>query len=326
MTPIFKNTAFDNPDVDALTFRDARRLPVKYNTGELPDATPLWSPRVGFNWDVIERSDDAGARRHRRLHGQAAVRLDLEPDRQHRCADSAPSTSRNTTARPFNPEPDSVLSRSPSTGAPAASFELERHRPGLQIPADVAEQHRASIASCRGASSAPASISTTAISTASIYINANLPAPQSAFAGVDNRPRWVGSVVLDSADASDGPCVTNRINNAAGNQVTADYVIKNQNIGRSWNVSGSSDEDADATGFSAQRWLSATACRGTRSTPGSTACGIVRLGDTRCTAIRTSRRSVYSSNSPGHRVVRQRVVHEAVLRARRDDDLGVLGR
>jgi hypothetical protein len=51
------------------------------------------------------------------------------------------------------------------------------------------------------------------------YINANLPAAQTNFSGVDNRPRWT----------------SNRINNAAGNQVSNAIVLKNQNEGYSWN-------------------------------------------------------------------------------------------
>jgi hypothetical protein len=66
------------------------------------------------------------------------------------------------------------------------------------------------------------------------YINANLPAAQSAFTGVDARPRWVGAAC---AAPTPGPCVT-RINNAAGNQVTAAIVMKNQSVGHSWNASG----------------------------------------------------------------------------------------
>ena len=49
------------------------------------------------------------------------------------------------------------------------------------------------------------------------YINANLPAAQSAFAGVDARPRWVGTACVATGNA--GGCVT-RINNDAGNVVT----------------------------------------------------------------------------------------------------------
>ena len=48
------------------------------------------------------------------------------------------------------------------------------------------------------------------------YINANLPAAQSAFVGADNRPRWVG---VRARRPRVGPCVT-RLNNAAGNQIT----------------------------------------------------------------------------------------------------------
>src|SRR6185436_9535593 len=49
--PRFGDTAFDNPAADALTFLD-HGSPVQYNSGGLPDTTPYWSPRVGFNWDL----------------------------------------------------------------------------------------------------------------------------------------------------------------------------------------------------------------------------------------------------------------------------------
>jgi hypothetical protein len=70
------------------------------------------------------------------------------------------------------------------------------------------------------------------------YINANLPAAQSAFTGVDNRPRWVGTAC---GSGTAGPCVT-RINNVAGNQVTANIVLKNQDIGRNWNIAFSASK------------------------------------------------------------------------------------
>ena len=51
--PKFGNTAFDNPLANALTFRDQDGSPVKYSSGSLPSTTPYWSPRMGFNWDVL---------------------------------------------------------------------------------------------------------------------------------------------------------------------------------------------------------------------------------------------------------------------------------
>ena len=47
----------------------------------------------------------------------------------------------NVTTRPFNPNPD-FYKPATVTGAPAASVELGRHRSGLQVPADLAHQHR----------------------------------------------------------------------------------------------------------------------------------------------------------------------------------------
>ena len=86
-TPIFKNTAYDNPNVDALTFRDENGNASRTTAASCLIATPLWSPRVGFNWDVSERSDDADSRRHRHLHRETGLRVDFESDRQHRRAD-----------------------------------------------------------------------------------------------------------------------------------------------------------------------------------------------------------------------------------------------
>jgi hypothetical protein len=37
---------------DALTFRDETATPCSTRREKLPDPNVLWSPRVGFNWDV----------------------------------------------------------------------------------------------------------------------------------------------------------------------------------------------------------------------------------------------------------------------------------
>ena len=137
--PKFGNTAFDNPIADALTFRDQDGSPVQYNSGALPDTTPLWSPRVGFNWDVAGDQNDAGARRHRPLHRQAALRLDLEPDRQHRRAVRIRRHAGNTTAFPFNPNPDKYKPAA-TGGRPPATSSTSPTR--ASVPADVAHQHR----------------------------------------------------------------------------------------------------------------------------------------------------------------------------------------
>jgi hypothetical protein len=46
--PIFGNSFIENTNASALTFRNG----VKINTGRKPKTSVLWSPRLGFNWDV----------------------------------------------------------------------------------------------------------------------------------------------------------------------------------------------------------------------------------------------------------------------------------
>src|SRR5690606_1803532 len=48
----FGNTAQENPQLAGLNFRDENGNTVRYSTSKLPDATPLISPRLGFNYDV----------------------------------------------------------------------------------------------------------------------------------------------------------------------------------------------------------------------------------------------------------------------------------
>lgn len=51
--PFYDETALDNPIVSALNFTNPQGETVQYNTGELPKVNPLFSPRVGFNLDVM---------------------------------------------------------------------------------------------------------------------------------------------------------------------------------------------------------------------------------------------------------------------------------
>ena len=135
----FGDTAYGNPNVDALTFRDETGAAVQYNTGKLPDSKPLWSPRLGFNWDVS--SDE-----RTQVRGGTGV-FTGKPAYvwiSNQIGNTGMLTGfiqeENTTGRPFNPNPD-FYKPATVTGAPAASVEL-RDRPGLQVPADLAQQHR----------------------------------------------------------------------------------------------------------------------------------------------------------------------------------------
>jgi hypothetical protein len=215
--PIFGETGYRNANADTLTFRDENGQPVQYDTAKLPDAKILWSPRVGFNVDLSES-------RTTQLRGGTGIFTGkpLFVWISNQIGNTGVLTGfeqlDNTTARPFNQDPN-AYKPSNVTGAPASSYELALTDPEFKFPqvwrTNVALDQRL-----------PFGISGTAefIYNRDVngvyYINANLPAPQTAFAGADTRPRWT----------------SNRINNTPGNQISNATVMKNQNVGRAWNT------------------------------------------------------------------------------------------
>jgi hypothetical protein len=240
--PFFGNTAYDNANVDALTFRDQNGAAVKYNTGKLPDPKPLWSPRIGFNWDATndQRTQVRGGTgiftgkpAYVWISNQIGNTGVLTGFIQDDTTPGAPLTT-----RPFNPNPDAYKPAT-VTGAPAASVDLAVTDPNFKFP----QTWRTNIAVDRklpwGLVGTGEFIYNRDINGV-YYINANLPAAEAAFGGPDNRPRWVATAGYPACAGTGqvGPCVT-RLNNATGNQITNAIVLKNSNAGRSWNVAAS---------------------------------------------------------------------------------------
>jgi hypothetical protein len=50
--PVYAEQPLENPSITALSFPDRNGKMVNYSTGMWPKATPYFSPRVGFRWDV----------------------------------------------------------------------------------------------------------------------------------------------------------------------------------------------------------------------------------------------------------------------------------
>lgn len=228
--PVFGNTAYENANVDALTFRDQDGSPVQYKTGQLPDANILWSPRVGFNWDV-------NGDQRTQVRGGTGVFTGPPPYVwiSNQVGNTGVLTgftqADNITTFPFSPNSD-TYKPSNVTGAPAASVDLAVTDAGYKFP----QIWRSNIAVDRrlpwGLTGTLEYIYNRDVN-GTYYINANLPAAQSAFTGPDGRPRWVGTAC--SAAGNAGGCVT-RINAQPGNVITNAIVLKNQDIGRSWNI------------------------------------------------------------------------------------------
>jgi hypothetical protein len=214
--PVFENTAYNNAQANALSFRDQDGQTVQYNTGKMPNANVLISPRVGFNWDVMGDRSTV-------LRGGTGVFSGTPPYVwvSNQVGNTGVLTgfeqTNTTTARPFNPNPDAYKPTT-VTGAPAASYELNVTSPDYKF----AQQWRTNLAVDQ---KLPWGIIGTLEGiygremNGPYYINANLPAAQSKFTGADQRPRWTA----------------NRINS----NVTANYVISNATTGYNYNLAAS---------------------------------------------------------------------------------------
>jgi hypothetical protein len=211
----FGNTAFANSAADQLTFRDETGKSVRYSTGKLPDPTLLFSPRLGFNWDVRGEGTTKVRGGTGVFTGRPAY-VWISNQVGNTGVLTGFSQLDNTTARPFNPNPDAYKPAT-VTGAPASSYELALTNQDFMFP----QVWRSNLAVDR---KLPWGLTGTAEFlygrdvNGVYYINANLPAPSSAFTGPDARPRWTAG---------------NRIHS----NVSSAVVLKNQDVGYNYNAS-----------------------------------------------------------------------------------------
>ena len=218
--PRFGDTGFENPEANALTFRDENGQAVQFQTQKLPNTNLLWSPRLGMNWDVASDGKTqirggtgvfTGRPAYVWISNQIGNNGMLTGFEQF-------DNSRN---RPFNPDPD-AYKRAP-TGTPAASYELALTNPDFQFP----QIWRSNIAVDRVL---PFGFTGTAEFLYSkdvngvYYINANQSVPTTTFTGADNRPRYT--------DVCPAPGLQTRLNC----NITSAVVLKNQDVGSAWNA------------------------------------------------------------------------------------------
>lgn len=214
--PFFKATGFANAEASGMYFRDENGNSVQYNTEKLPDANILFSPRAGFNWD-------AWGDQTTQIRGGMGI-FTAKPAYvwiSNQVGNNGVLTGfeslTNTYRRGFNPDPNHYKPTN-VTGAPASSYELAFTDPNFKFP----QIWRTNFAIDQ---KLPLGLIGTAEFMYSkdvngvYYINANLPAAQTSFSGVDNRPKWTD----------------NTINNKIPNAI----VLKNQSLGYAYNVSAS---------------------------------------------------------------------------------------
>ncbi|PYP43812.1 MAG: TonB-dependent receptor [Gemmatimonadetes bacterium] len=212
--PNFKNTAYDNPVADTMTFRDASGAPVHYNSGSLPGVNLLVSPRLGFNYDLRGQQKTQIRGGTGIFTGRPAY-VWISNQIGNTGILTGSISADTTTAYPFNPDPDAHKPAT-VTGAPATTFALALTDPNFKFPqlwrSNIGVDQRLPWG-LTGTAEFLYSKDVNGIA----YINANLPAVQAAFAGADARPRWT----------------SNRIySNVQSNAI----VLTNEGKGYSWNV------------------------------------------------------------------------------------------
>jgi hypothetical protein len=221
--PFLGDTGYRNAEADALTFRDEDGNPVRYGTDQLPAANVLWSPRVGFNWDV-------DGRRGTQVRGGTGV-FTGRPAWvwiSNQVGNTGVLTGfeqvDNTRLRPFDPDPD-AYKPAVVTGEPAASYELALTDPGFRFP----QVWRSDLAVDRklpwGIVGTLEALHTRDVNGPS-YVNVNLPAAPARFEGADDRPRWTA----------------NRIHS----NITSAVVLGNEAAGHAWNVAVSLSKSSPA--------------------------------------------------------------------------------
>ena len=279
--PSFGETGFKNANADSLAFRDENNAPVKYLTAKLPDAKVLFSPRVGFNWDVFgDRTTQVRGGTGIFTGRPAYVWISNQIGNTGVLTGFLNVT--NTKNYPFNPDPEKYKPTA-VTGAPASTYELALTDPDFKFP----QQWRSNIA-------VDQKLPFGMVGTLEFlygrevngiyYLNANQTQPNGAFTGPDNRPRWIPVTGTNVA----------RINQNVQNAV----VMKNQDKGFSYSISASLERPL-ADGLYGKIAYNYGVSKNTVD-PGSIAFG--SWSSNKVPGNPNNAPLAFSTNSPGHRI------------------------
>lgn len=213
--PFFEETGYKNAEVDTMKFLDENGKTAQYKTDKMPGANILFSPRIGFNLDLFGNKTTQIRGGTGIFTGRPAY-VWISNQIGNNGVLTGFERLDNTRLRPFNPNPDRY--KKAATGNPASAYELALTDPDFKFP----QIWRTNIGIDQkllfgfiGTVEFMYSKDVNGI----YYINANQTMPDTAFKGVDARPRWKTSASRK---------IYQKVDNA--------IVLKNQSEGYYWNV------------------------------------------------------------------------------------------
>ena len=221
--PKFGNTGYDNAVADTMKFLDASGATVQYNSGKLPPVNPLFSPRLGFNYD-LQGKHTTQIRGGTGVFSGRPAYVWISNQIGNTGVLTGFIQAQNTTAYGFNPSNTAYAPpASAITGGPASSFELALTAPKFKFPQVWRSNFGVDQRLPWGLTGTAEFLYTKDVNGIS-YENVNLPAAQTKFTGADNRPRWT----------------SNRIYSAVSDAT----VLTNEGVGSAYNLSFSVEKPA----------------------------------------------------------------------------------
>ena len=223
--PSFKKTALENTQVAGYTFKDENGNPIQVSTSQLPKAQALWSPRVGFNWDVLgDRSVQVRGGTGIFSGRPAFVWISNQLGNNGILTGSLRDD--NTTGEyPFSPNV-TAYNLPPNPGQPAASYNIAVTDANFKYP----QTWKTNIAIDKqlpfGIIGSIEFIYNKEINNVT-YINANLEPAAGSLNGPDNRPTYPGLGLSGSTQNN-----ANRVND----NITDAILLKNTDKGKGYSA------------------------------------------------------------------------------------------
>ncbi|MCS6832168.1 MAG: hypothetical protein NZ521_01225, partial [Flammeovirgaceae bacterium] len=216
---IFEDTGLENPEVSKMTFKN-RGVDYKINTAKLPDPQILWSPRLGFNYDVFDNKKTQVRGGTGLFSGRPAF-VWISNQIGNNGVLTGFIQQDNTRTYAFNPDPKKHI---PSNPTLPSSYEIAATDPNFKFP-QIWRSNLAVDQQLPWGVIATAEFIYSKNVNAVDYVNVNEREATQTFAGPDNRPRYPGLGLTGNAFNN-----AIRINPAVVNAI----VLQNTNKGYSY--------------------------------------------------------------------------------------------